>query len=70
VRVAGDVDQQISENAIDEPWGRGLSAARQLSKRELDLVDRIVPRLVDPRRLRGRPNEAARKTGTDSDDGC
>jgi hypothetical protein len=31
------------------------------SERDFELVERIVPRLVDPRRLAGRPDEQARE---------
>ena len=51
MRVAGDVDQEVSEHSIDQPRGARLPAARQLSEGELDFVDRVVPRFVDPRRL-------------------
>ena len=58
--IAGRVDQQIAEHPIDQP-GRGLSSRRDLLEGDLQLVQRIVARLVDTRMLAGRANEQARK---------
>ncbi len=59
VRVAGDVDEQVPEHAVDQP-GRDVAADRRnLAEGDLHLVERIVPRLVDARRLAGRADEQA-----------
>ena len=63
VGVAGDVDQQVAQQAIDQPRRRlarlDLGDAGQLGERDLDLVDRVVARLVDARRLARRADEHA-----------
>ena len=59
MRVAGGVDEQVAEQAVDDPRRHRLRRRRQLLERELELVQRIVARLVDARRLRGRPDEQA-----------
>ena len=51
MRVAGDVDQKISEQPIDEPRRRLGSGLGELPERDLELVEGIVARLVDARRL-------------------
>ena len=60
MRVAGHVDQEIAEQPIDEPRRR-LRRLLHLRERELELVERVVPRLVDSRRLARRPDEHARE---------
>jgi hypothetical protein len=63
VGVAGDVGQEIPQELVDEP-GRGRDAfavTRDLRERDLGLVERVVPGLVDPRRLGGRADEQARE---------
>jgi len=60
MRIAGHVDQQITEQAIDQPGRRGAAlraAVAQLLQRDLQLVQLLVASLVDPRRLAGRANE-------------
>ena len=63
VGVAGDVDQEIAQQSIDQPRrrlpGLDLGDASELGERDLDLVDRVVPRLVDARRLARRADEHA-----------
>ena len=66
VRVAGDVDQQVAQQrdrpataARRRPWTVGGAASS--AKRDLELVDRVVARLVDARRLAGRADEHARE---------
>ena len=61
VRVAGDVDQQVAEQAVDEPRRRRLLRLIRLLERELELVQRVVPRFVDARRLARRADEHARE---------
>ena len=65
VRVAGQVHQQIAQQAIDHP---GLVAGLQgrqhgvhLLECNRQLVQVVVARLVDPRRLAGWPDEGSRK---------
>ncbi len=58
VGVAGDVDEQVAEQPVDEP-GRRLGPARPLDHRhgDLELVERVVARLVDARGLAGGADE-------------
>ena len=51
VRVAGDVDQQVTQRAIDEPGRRRAVRRREARERDLDLVEAVVPPFIDPRRL-------------------
>ncbi len=47
MRVAGDVDQQIAEQAIDEPRRRVVRRSGGISlERDLELVERVVARFV------------------------
>ncbi len=62
MRVAGDVGEQVAVHAIDEP--RRTDAGARIghrARRDLELVHRVVARLVDPRRLAGRADEQPRK---------
>ena len=61
VRVAGDVHEQVPEDAVDEPGSAVAAGAESLDlgEGELELVDAVGPRLVDPRRLARRPDEHA-----------
>ena len=58
VRVAGQVGQQVAQQPVDEPRQRFVLAelvlARELLERDLELVEAVVARLVDARRLAGR----------------
>src|SRR6185436_8634329 len=56
--VAGHVDEQVTEDAIDQPW-RGVAIFGKLAKSGFDFVERIVPSLVDSRMLARRPDERA-----------
>ena len=63
VRVAGHVGQQVAKQAVDQP-GRGrraLAGRRHLRQRDLELVEQVLPGLVDARRLAGRPDEQTGK---------
>ncbi len=60
VGVAGDVDQQVAEDPIDQP-GRREPLRRDLRERELQLVDAVLAGLVDARRLAGRAHEHPRE---------
>ena len=60
VRVAGDVDQQVPEDPVDEPR-RDAIVLGDLRESNLQLVERVVPRLVDARMLAGRPDEQTRE---------
>ena len=60
VRVAGHVDQQVAEDAVDEP--RRYAALRgvgDLLQRDFHLEERFVTRLVEARRLARRADEQA-----------
>ena len=63
VRVAGQVDQQMPEQPIDDPERLRLAARSgvvrhwSLVECHLQLVHRIAAALVDPRRLAGRADE-------------
>ena len=59
--VAGDVDQEIAQQPVDQPRPRrfALTRRRHLRERDLELVEQVVPRLVDARRLAGRADEQA-----------
>src|SRR6266581_727354 len=63
VRVAGDVDQQMAEQTIDQPrqWLRPVSRSRHGCHRDLQLIEQVVPCFVDAWRLAGRANEKAGK---------
>ncbi len=54
MRVAGDVDQQIAQQPVDQPRARFLARLRDLRERDFEFVQRLVTRLVDARRLAGR----------------
>ena len=57
--VAGDVDQEMPEQPVDQPGRRRVAIAgrRHARKRDLHFVKLILPRLVHARRLAGRPDE-------------
>ena len=59
--VAGHVHQEVAEQAIDQPRPRRLAGSRRRHHRErdLELVQHVLPRLVDARRLAGRTDEQA-----------
>ena len=61
VGVAGDVDEEVAQQAVDEPRRRGvaLPGRRDLGEGDLELVERVVAGLVDARRLAGRADEEA-----------
>src|SRR5947209_14534947 len=63
MRVAGDVNEQVAEEAIDEPEGRCAAVAwlRHISERDFQFVQTFVPRLVHARRLTRRADEQAGK---------
>ena len=63
MRVARGVDEQVAEQAVDQPGRDGAAGLRHLGERDLELVEGFVARLVDARRLAGRPDEQARRTG-------
>ena len=61
VGVAGDVDQQIAQQPVDQP-GRAavlirIGAPLHFAKGHFNFAHRIVARFVDARRLRGRTDE-------------
>ena len=57
VRIAGGIDEQVAEQAVDDPRRHRLAGRRQLLERQLELVQRVVARFVDARRLRGGSDE-------------
>ena len=59
VGVAGDVHQQVPQEAVDQPGPDPLAQALQLGEGDLELVQGFVAGLVDARRLAGRPDETA-----------
>ena len=63
VRVAGEVDEQVAQQPVHQPGLRAFLAflrlALQLLERDLQLVEVVVARLVDARRLAGRSDERA-----------
>ena len=63
MRVACDVNQQVAEDAIDQPWRSAVPFAES-RKRDLQLVNRIVARLVHAwmltRRAEEQPGEQVR----------
>ena len=64
VRVAGHVDQDVAQRPVHQPRRArtlGGGAGLQLRQRDLQLVELVVARLVDPRCLRGRPDEEPRE---------
>ena len=61
VRVAGHVDQQVAEDAIHQPRRRDSRRSGDLRERDLQLVERIVARLVHARMLARRADEQARE---------
>ena len=61
MRIAGHVDQEIAQQPVDEPRRHGGARLGELLERDLELVERIVARLVEARRLRRRTQEQARE---------
>ena len=61
VRVAGEVHEQVAEQAIDQPGAIALLRLRQhaiqLLERDVELVEVVVTRFVGTRRLAGRTDE-------------
>ena len=59
MRIAGDIDQNVPEQAIHQPQ-RGLdSRRRHVGQRDLKFIEAVVTRLIDARRLAGRTDEHA-----------
>ncbi len=63
MRVAGHVDEQVAEQRDRRSHGGVLAppCRCELPERDLEFVQRVVARLVDARRLRGRSDEQARE---------
>ena len=61
--VAGEIDQQIAQQTIHQPrrqrFFAGLLFKRHLLECDIQFVEIIVARLVDARRLTGRPDKLA-----------
>ena len=65
MRIAGEIGQEMPQQAVDQPRLRRVLAsavlALELLKRDLELVEAIVARFVDARSLAGRSDEQAGK---------
>jgi hypothetical protein len=48
---------RLRNRPVEQPRGALLARLRHLRERDLELVERLVARLVDARRLAGRPDE-------------
>ncbi len=61
MRVAGDVDQDIAEQPVDQPRRHPIRAARRrhFAGGDFKFVEQILARFVDARRLAGRADEQA-----------
>src|SRR5262249_51503933 len=59
VRVAGHVDEEMTEDPVHLPRRHGGATRRERRERDLELVELAVARLVDARVLRRRPDEEA-----------
>ena len=59
VGIAGDIDQNVPEQAIHQPQRRLDPGWRHVGKRDLQLIEAVMPRFVDARRLAGRTDEHA-----------
>ena len=61
VGVAGDIDQDVAEQPIDQPRRHfvGTVRRRHLAERDFQFVEHVLARLIDARRLAGRPDEQA-----------
>ena len=59
--IAGDVDQQIAEQAVDQPRPRRLALAgrRHHGGGDVEFIEQVLARLVETRRLAGRSDEQA-----------
>ncbi len=57
MRVPGHIDEQIAQHPVHQPRRRRYTRRRQLLESQLQLIERIVPRLIYARRLRGRAEE-------------
>ena len=56
--IAGNIDQDVPEHAIDQP-GRHAAACFDLLERDAEFVDRVVAGFIDTGRLAGRADEEA-----------
>ena len=70
VGIAGGIGQQVAEDAVHQP-GRdiGGGARRDFVEGDFQLVQRVVPRFVDARRLAGGADEQAARTDRTARDG-
>src|SRR5262245_45666848 len=59
MRVAGDVHEQVAEEAVHEPWRTRRSCGRDEAHRDLELVYGIRTGLVHTWGLTRRPDEDA-----------
>ncbi|MNL17941.1 hypothetical protein D3C87_1390640 [compost metagenome] len=64
VGVAGDIDQQISQQPVDQPRRTRFARFRHLCKGNFQFIQGIVSRLVDARRLgRGADEQPGKQVG-------
>ena len=61
VGIAGHIDQEVAEQTVDEPRRRRLVQRRHLAERDFKLVEHVLARFVDARRLARRPDEQSGK---------
>jgi len=62
MRVARDIDEEMAEQPVDQPRRNFARArCRHLGHGDLELIERVMARLVDARRLAGRADEQARE---------
>ena len=63
VCVTGEINQQVTQQPVDQPWCERFFACRlldrQLLERDIQLVEIVVARLVHARRLTGGADELA-----------
>jgi hypothetical protein len=59
--VAGDIDQEVTEQPVDQPWTWCLAVTRlrHQTKRDFELMQHVLPRFIDSGRLTCRPDEQA-----------
>jgi hypothetical protein len=59
--IAGDVDQEVAEEAVHQPRRNRRVARGELAEGDLELVEAVVARLVDARGLAGGADEEPRE---------
>ncbi len=61
--IAGDIDEEVAEQPVDEPRRRRVVLVLRWHRRQRDLqlIELVVARFIDARRLAGGPDEQAGK---------